>query len=104
MAIRNATDETFDQDIRNGLVIADLGAPWCGPCKMIAPVLEEIAEEEDDRMNIVKVDIDENKEIAQKYEVMSVPTLLFFKDGELVDQAVGFKPKEEIVGIAEKHV
>ncbi|MCA1023737.1 MULTISPECIES: thioredoxin [Halobacillus] len=103
MAIRNATDETFAQETSSGLVIADLGAPWCGPCKMIAPVLEEIDEEQGDQMNIVKVDIDENMETAQKYGVMSVPTLLFFKDGELVDQAVGFKPKEEIVSIAEKH-
>lgn len=103
MAIQNATDETFEQETRNGLVIADLGAPWCGPCKMIAPVLEEIDQEQGDQMKIVKVDVDQNMETAQKYGVMSVPTLLFFKDGELVDQAVGFKPKEEILTIAQKH-
>ncbi|WP_281975085.1 thioredoxin [Halobacillus litoralis] len=104
MTIQNATDETFVQETSNGLVIADLGAPWCGPCKMIAPVLEDIDQEQGDQMKIVKVDVDENMETAQKYGVMSVPTLLFFKDGELVDQAVGFKSKEEIVSIAQKHV
>ncbi|GGD13648.1 thioredoxin [Pontibacillus salipaludis] len=104
MAIKDVTDQTFKSETAQGLVIADLGAPWCGPCKMIAPVLEEIDAEKGDQMSIVKLDVDNNPETAQQYGVMSVPTLLYFKDGELVDQSVGFKPKEEIVSIAEKHV
>lgn len=104
MAIKDVTDQTFKSETSQGLVIADLGAPWCGPCKMIAPVLEEIDAEKGDQMSIVKLDVDNNPETAQQYGVMSVPTLLYFKDGELVDQSVGFKPKEEIVSIAEKHV
>jgi len=104
MAIQNVTDQTFEQETNEGIVIAELGAPWCGPCKMIAPVLEEIDEEMGDQFKIVNLDVDQNPETAQKYSVMSVPTLLFFKDGEKVDQAVGFQPKEEIVSTAQKHV
>ncbi|MFC0522300.1 thioredoxin [Pontibacillus salicampi] len=103
MAITNVTDETFAAETSEGLVLADLGAPWCGPCKMIAPVLEEMDVEMGDQVNIVKLNVDESPETAQQYEVMSVPTLLFFKDGKLVDKATGFKPKEELETILNKH-
>ncbi|KGX91079.1 thioredoxin [Pontibacillus halophilus JSM 076056 = DSM 19796] len=103
MAITNATDATFAEETKQGLVLADLGAPWCGPCKMIAPVLEEMDAEMSDQVKIVKLDVDQNPETAQKFGVMSIPTLLFFKDGELVDQEVGFKPKEELENIVSKH-
>lgn len=103
MAVQNVTDQTFEQETKEGLVLADLGAPWCGPCKMIAPVLDELDEETGDELKIVQLDVDSNPETARKYDVMSIPTLLFFKDGELVENAVGFRTKEELAGIAKKH-
>ncbi|MDP4552914.1 thioredoxin [Guptibacillus hwajinpoensis] len=103
MAVQNVTDQTFEQETKEGLVLADLGAPWCGPCKMIAPVLDELDEETGEELKIVQLDVDSNPETARKYDVMSIPTLLFFKDGELVENAVGFRTKEELAGIAKKH-
>src|SRR5699024_1355241 len=84
-------------------VLADFWAPWCGPCKMIAPVLEEIDDEMGDKVKIVKLDVDENQETAGQYGVMSIPTLLLFKDGKVVDQVVGFQPKEALVDLINKH-
>lgn len=104
MSIKKVTDSTFTQETANGFVIAELGAAWCAPCKMIAPALEEIDQDELNKINVVQLDIDENQETAQKYGVMSIPTLLFMKDGKLMEQSVGFQPKEEILSIAEKHL
>ena len=103
MAIANVTDQNFTEETSDGLVLADFWAPWCGPCKMIAPVLEEIDGELSDKVKIVKLDVDENQETAGKYGVMSIPTLLLFKDGEVVDQVVGFQPKEALVDLINKH-
>lgn len=103
MAIVNVTDQNFSQETSEGLVLADFWAPWCGPCKMIAPVLEEIDGEMEDKVQIVKLDVDENQETAGKYGVMSIPTLLLFKNGEVVDQVIGFQPKEALVDLINKH-
>ncbi len=103
MAITNVTDQNFEQETAEGLVLADFWAPWCGPCKMIAPVLEEIDGEMAETVKIVKLDVDENQETAGKYSVMSIPTLLLMKDGEVVDQVVGFQPKEALVELINKH-
>ncbi|GAB3797051.1 thioredoxin [Virgibacillus kimchii] len=103
MAIVNVTDQNFSKETSEGLVLADFWAPWCGPCKMIAPVLEEIDGEMEDKVQIVKLDVDENQETAGKYGVMSIPTLLLFKDGEVVDQVIGFQPKEALVDLINKH-
>ncbi|WP_430784932.1 thioredoxin [Virgibacillus flavescens] len=103
MAIVNVSDQNFAKETAEGLVLADFWAPWCGPCKMIAPVLEEIDGEMEEKVQIVKLDVDENQETAGKYGVMSIPTLLLFKDGEVVDQVIGFQPKEALVELIEKH-
>ncbi len=103
MAIINATDETFDKETTEGLVLVDFWAPWCGPCKMIAPVLEEIDGELSDKVQIVKLDVDDNQETAGKFGVMSIPTLLLMKDGNVVDQVVGFQPKDALVELINKH-
>ena len=103
MAIVNVTDQTFEQETAEGLVLADFWAPWCGPCKMIAPVLEEINGEMNETVKIVKLDVDDNQETAGKFGVMSIPTLLLMKDGKVVDQVVGFKPKEALVELINKH-
>ncbi|MEH6944356.1 thioredoxin [Bacillus sp. JJ722] len=103
MAIVNATDQTFTNETSQGLVLADFWAPWCGPCKMIAPVLEELDGELSDAVKIVKVDVDENQETAGKFGVMSIPTLILLKDGEIVDKVVGFQPKEALAELVKKH-
>lgn len=104
MAIENVSDQNFAQQTAEGLVLVDFWAPWCGPCKMIAPVLDEIDGEMGDKVKIVKLNVDENQETAGKYGVMSIPTLLLMKDGNIVDQVVGFQPKEALVGVINKHV
>ena len=93
----------FEENTKEGLVLVDFWAPWCGPCKMIAPVLEELSGDVEGKANIVKVDVDDNQETAGKYGIMSIPTLLLFKDGEVVDKVVGFKPKEALAELIEKH-
>ncbi|TCT25057.1 thioredoxin [Melghiribacillus thermohalophilus] len=103
MAIVNVTDQNFNQETSEGLVLTDFWAPWCGPCKMIAPVLEEINSEMGDKVKIAKLNVDENPETAQKFGVMSIPTLLLFKDGEVVDQVIGFQPKEALVQLINNH-
>lgn len=103
MAIINGTDKDFNENIAEGVVLVDFWAPWCGPCKMIAPVLEELDGEIEGQAKIVKVDVDDNQETAGKFGIMSIPTLLLFKDGEVVDKVVGFQPKDALKSLIEKH-
>ncbi|WP_062355315.1 thioredoxin [Bacillus kwashiorkori] len=104
MAIVNANDQSFSQEISSGLVLADFWATWCGPCKMIAPVLEEIDGEMGDKVKIVKLDVDQNQETAAQYGVMSIPTLILFKDGEIVDKVIGYRPKEALLEVINPHL
>ncbi|WP_414046847.1 thioredoxin [Macrococcus equi] len=103
MAIITGTDTNFEENIKEGVTLVDFWAPWCGPCKMIAPVLEDLAKDVEGKANIVKVDVDENQATAAKFEVMSIPTLIVFKDGQAVDKVVGFQPKEQLQAVLEKH-
>jgi len=103
MAISDVNDKNFSQETAEGLVLVDFWAPWCGPCKMIAPVLEELDGELGDSVKIVKLNVDDNQETAGKYGVMSIPTLLLMKDGNVVDQVVGFQPKEALAELVNKH-
>ncbi len=104
MAIIHATDNDFKEHIKEGLVLTDFWAAWCGPCRMIAPVLEEIDAEMGDQVQIVKIDVDENQATAAEYGVMSIPTLILFKDGEIVDKVIGFRPKEALMEVINKHL
>ena len=104
MAIVNATDQNFSAETSQGLVLVDFWAPLCGPCIMIAAVLEELDSEMSDTVKIAKVDVDENPETAGNFGVMSIPTLILLKDGEIVDKAVGFQPKEALAELVKKHV
>jgi len=88
------TNENFDGTVAEGVTMVDFWAPWCGPCRMIAPVVEELAEDFDGKATIGKVNTDEQQELAAKYGIRSIPTILFFKDGEMVDQMVGASGKD----------
>ena len=93
-----ATNTSFDELLADGkLVIVDFWATWCGPCRMLSPLLDEVEEEMADRITVVKVNVDDVREIAMRYRIMSIPTLLFFKGGELVDKTVGAMPKNVLV-------
>lgn len=83
----------FDEIKNNGVVLVDFYADWCGPCKMISPVLQELSEEYEGKATIVKVNVDNDGEVASRYGVMSIPNLVLLKDGEVVKQVVGFQPK-----------
>ena len=88
------TRDNFDQIVNNGVTLVDFWAPWCGPCRMIAPVIEELAQEYDGKATIGKVNTDEQQELAVRFGIRSIPTILFFKDGELVDQMIGAASKD----------
>ncbi len=77
-------------------VLVDFWAPWCGPCRMVAPVLEDLAQSHPDKFKVVKVNTDENPDVAVQYDIMSIPTLMLFKDGKVVDRMVGFMPKASL--------
>lgn len=89
------TKDTFTSDISSGVVLVDFYADWCGPCKMIAPVLEEL-QSEMDTVSIFKVDVDADSELAGQYGVQSIPNMIIFKDGKAVDQVIGFTSKAEL--------
>ena len=97
MAIVQGTDSNFQQEIANGVVLVDFWAAWCGPCKMIAPVLEEVDAEIGGEVKIVKVDVDNNQGTAGEYGIMSIPSLLLFVDGELKAKTAGFMPKDALI-------
>lgn len=96
--IMEIKDFNFDEEVlqAEGTVLVDFYAPWCGPCRMLAPILEEFAQEYEGKLKIVKVNVDENSLTATNYKVMSIPTLIFFKEGELKETIVGFTDKEEL--------
>ena len=93
-----ATNSNFQEFLQDSkLVVVDFWATWCGPCRMLSPLLDEVEEEMADKISVVKVNVDDADEIAAKYRIMSIPTLLFFKDGQIVDKTVGAMPKNVLV-------
>lgn len=102
----DVTTSSFDQDVLKSekAVLVDFWATWCGPCKMVAPVLDEIAGENTEKLTVAKLDIDANPEVARDYQVMSVPTLILFSGGKPVKQIVGAKPKAALLADLSDHI
>ena len=98
MGVNKVSDANFEAEVlkANGPVVVDFWAEWCGPCRMIAPALEEIATALGDKVKIVKLNVDENPATASKYGIMSIPTLMIFKNGELASRQVGAAPKQKL--------
>ena len=95
--IKHLNNKNFKTAVRQGLVLVDFWAPWCAPCKMIAPTLNEIAEEEADKITVAKVNVDQNQQLAQKYNIRNIPTLLVFQDGKVAKRITGLKPKKALL-------
>ena len=105
-SIVTLTDSTFDETISSAStpILVDFWAEWCGPCKMIAPVLEEISKDQAGRVTIAKINVDDNPDIALRFDVMSIPTLLLFKDGQLAHRMVGAKGKNQLLQEIDPHL
>ncbi len=100
------TDATFEQEVINSSlpVLVDFWAPWCGPCLMVAPVIEQIAETYHNQLKVVKVNVDENPGVSARYQIMSIPTLILFKGGQPVDSVVGALPRNQLVKFLSRHL
>jgi len=96
--------EDYKDIISSGVVVADFFATWCGPCKMLLPVIDDLSKDLGDSVNIVKIDVDKFPELAEGANIMSVPSLLFFKDGKLQEMTKGFKPKEDLKKILAQYI
>lgn len=104
MATKHLKTEEFEKDVlgAQGVALIDFWAAWCGPCRMLAPIIDEIANEADDSVLVGKVNIDEEQELAAKYGVMTIPTVILFKNGEEVDRLIGVQPKQNFLGLLKK--
>jgi len=99
-------DDNFKKEVLGSeeLVLVDFWAPWCMPCRMLAPTIEEIGEEMDGKVKVCKMNVDENVQYPQEYGIMSIPTVMLFKDGQVVETMIGLQPKEEIVKTIQEHL
>ncbi len=100
MSVIKVTNENFDSEVLNAAqpVLVDFWAPWCGPCRMVGPVIDEIAAERSD-IKVCKVNVDEEQELASRFRIMTIPTLMVVKDGQIVSQASGARPKNQILAM-----
>jgi len=99
---REITDATFDETIKSGVTLVDFWAPWCGPCQMQGPIVDKIAEAYGDKATVGKINVDDNPETAAKFGVMSIPTIIIFKDGEKVKQFVGVQSEDTLKAVIDQ--
>ncbi len=106
MAIKQVTDDTFEEDVLKSdkLVLVDYWAEWCGPCKMIAPILDEVSSDYEGKVSIAKVNVDDNQATPAKYGIRGIPTLMLFKNGQLVDTKVGALSKSQLTLFLDNHL
>ncbi|KAA9302070.1 MULTISPECIES: thioredoxin [Aerococcus] len=102
--VQALNDANFEAETKEGLVLVDFWATWCGPCRMQSPVIEQLDDEMGDQVKFTKVDVDENQETARQFGIMSIPTLLIKKDGEAVETLIGYTPKEKLEQILEQYL
>ena len=102
--VKTFTDSNFDAETKEGVVLVDLWAEWCGPCRRLAPTVDALATEYDGRATVAKLNIDENPTVPDRFMVRGIPTMLLFKNGELADTIVGLVAKEEIVKMIDRHL
>lgn len=102
----NVTDSTFESDVIKSTVptLVDFWAEWCGPCRALTPTLEQIADEFQGKVKVCKMNVDENSSVPSRFQVLSIPTLLLFKQGQVVEQLVGLQPKATFVTVLQKHI
>ena len=102
--VLHITEDTFENEIINSNlpVLVDFWAPWCGPCRMLGPIIDSLAEEFDGRAKIAKINVDENANLARRYNVMTIPTVLIIKNGQVMETSIGAKPKEEFADMLDK--
>ncbi len=97
--VKELNEKNFDKKIEKGKVLVDFFATWCGPCKMMAPIVEEVAKEMEGKAKVYKIDVDNESDLAIKYNIMSIPTFVVFENGEVVETAVGMRDKEELLNM-----
>src|SRR5262245_59388325 len=102
--IKTVTDGNFDDTIKEGLVLVDFWAPWCGPCRMLAPAVDALAEDFNGRATVAKMDVDENPNVPTRFAIRGIPTLLLFKGGEVAETVIGVRSKEDLAKMIERHL
>lgn len=102
--VKSLTSATFAQETNQGVVLVDFWAPWCGPCRMQGPVIDQLDEEMGDKVTFTKIDIDENPEVAQQFRIMSIPTLMIKKDDQVVETLIGLHGKEQLESVLAKYI
>ena len=104
MAVKEINDNNFAEEVKEGLLMIDFWAPWCAPCRMVAPILDELSDDFSGKATIAKVNVDENPAVATEYAVTSIPTMIIFNKGELVERVVGAKAKQSYTDLLNKHL
>ena len=104
MSVKKINSPEFEEAIKSGVAVVDFNATWCGPCRMLAPVLEELSEEMAGKASFYAVDVDDNQDLAVQYGISSIPYVGLFKDGKLADEMVGFVPKPSLQGFIQKNL
>lgn len=103
--MKEVMDSNFNEEISvSDVVVVDFWAPWCGPCKMLGPIIEELSNEYNDKVKFLKLNVDNNPVVSQQYRVSSIPTVMVFKGGSTVDTMVGFRPKAALKELIDKHI